>query len=338
VTAVGAALLSSVAPASAATGWTVASAPPQSASLSSVTAVPGSADAWAVGNLGGTFQPLIDSWNGSSWTQPTIPGVSGVGWLEGVDASSALTGVADISPTDAYAIGYSNNTNAGYVFNWNGTAWSQVAIPQPATGGTIPAGSTSLSAISADGPDNVWVVGSYLVPGTFQRAPYSLRFNGTAWSIVKLATVSGASASTGYTFGSAVANSPTDVWAVGETSLTTVKGASASTLIEHGNGTAWSVVPSPSPGSGAVLTGVTTSNAANDVWAVGSYTPTGASQPQNLILNWNGTTWSIVTRPNSGADDGLADVAASTGTGASIWAVGYSLSGGVVSPLILQGS
>lgn len=36
-------------------------------------------------------------------------------------------------------------------------------------------------------------------------------------------------------------------------------------LIEHFKGQAWSVVPSPSPGSNATLTGVTTSNAANTV-------------------------------------------------------------------------
>jgi hypothetical protein len=83
-------------------------------------------------------------------------------------------------------------------------------------------------------------------------------------------------------------NSPTDVWAVGDQGVTD---SSSSTLIEHWNGTAWSIVPSPSPGSDSDLTGVTTSNAANDVWAVGYYDPTGTAQGQTLTLNWNGTTW-----------------------------------------------
>jgi len=129
------------------------------------------------------------------------------------------------------------------------------------------------------------------------------------------------------------ANSPADVWAVGD------QGAAGSTnpvtAIAHFNGTAWSAVPSPSPGQRANLTGVTTSNAANNVWAVGSFTPAGSTSPQTLTLNWNGTAWTTVTSPNPTSFDTLNAVATNPGA-AIVWAVGATGQSGSFNPLILQ--
>ncbi len=59
---------------------------------------------------------------------------------------------------------------------------------------------------------------------------------------------------------------PNDVWAVGQS---TDFGA-GQTLIVHWNGTAWSTVPSPHPGTYSVLRSVSAVSA-NDMWAVGTY-------------------------------------------------------------------
>src|SRR5215472_12254238 len=88
------------------------------------------ADAWAVGRA---TQSLVTSslaahWNGTAWTVVATPHVPG----------SVLTSVADISPTDAYAIG------GAEALHWDGTAWSAFAVPAP--GGAIPA---LLSAVAA---------------------------------------------------------------------------------------------------------------------------------------------------------------------------------------------
>lgn len=74
--------------------------------------------------------------------------------LEGASAA----GVADISPTDAYAVGNSAATAAGSLVHWNGTAWSPVTLPLPAGANS----NTTLNAMSADGPDDVWIVGTFL--------------------------------------------------------------------------------------------------------------------------------------------------------------------------------
>ena len=105
----------------------------------------------------------------------------------------------------------------------------------------------------------------------------------------------------------------------------------ASTLIEHYNGTSWSIVPSPSPGTAPVLTGVSASSA-GDVWAVGQDDPSGSTTPQTLTLNWNGSAWSTVASPDAGSSSLLTSVSATPGA-AAIWAAGYSGTSGSFNPL-----
>ena len=88
--------------------------------------------------------------------------------------------------------------------------------------------------------------------------------------------------------------SPSDVWAVGAGPGVPTGGFSAhpTSVIEHWNGTSWTVVPSPNPnpqgnnGLGAVAA-VSSAN----VWAV-------REQLQGPFTeHWDGTSWSIVATP-----------------------------------------
>lgn len=80
---------------------------------------------------------------------------------------------------------------------------------------------------------------------------------------------------------------------------------------------------------------MTTGNAANDVWAVGSDTPSGASGSQTLTLNWNGTAWTQVASPNSGSASKLCSTSTTPGAGI-VWAVGSSGACCSLNPLVLQ--
>ena len=101
-----------------------------------------------------------------------------------------------------------------------------------------------------------------------------------------------------------------DVWTVGH--------SADNTLIEHWDGSQWSVVPSPDLGTD-VLIGVATV-AANDVWTVGYYTLPG--QPgQTLALHWDGASWSIIPTPTMGSSSYLRAVTAVAAD--DVWAVGY---------------
>jgi hypothetical protein len=89
-------------------------------------------------------------------------------------------------------------------------------------------------------------------------------------------------------------------------------------LIEHWDGTAWTVVPSPDPGSTEnELASVRAISPAN-VWAVGFYDD--GVGPRTLIVHWNGTAWTKVRSPNPANSDKLTSVRfASAKDG---WAVG----------------
>jgi hypothetical protein len=198
---------------------------------------------------------------------------------------------------------------------------------------------TTLNAISADGPNDVWIVGSYMIQVSQTNLRYetfSDHWNGSAWSVVPMPLVSGSDGLLVYQFSSVDAISPTNVWAVGGSGdhLVGIGGTSSNTLIEHYNGTSWSIVPSPDPGTNNGLTGVTESSPAN-LWAVGSYVPSGATQPQTLTLNYNGTAWSTVASPNQGSPSVLASVSTTPGD-AIVWAAGTSGATGSFNPLILQ--
>jgi hypothetical protein len=125
--------------------------------------------------------------------------------------------------------------------------------------------------------------------------------------------------------------SASDAWAVGEY---TVDGYGAvRTLIQHYDGTGWTIVPSPNRLLGVgrnqinTLLGVTAISS-SDVWAVG-YSVSLDDPYRTLTMHWNGSAWSIVDSPNytfPGAYNTLVDVSA-TGPN-DVWAVGGSALGG----------
>jgi hypothetical protein len=312
------------------TAWspvTTPATPGNTALLLGVSASSAS-DAWAVGRTQinkSSFEGLALHWNGTAWSVSAgFPGA-----LSPVGGASAV-GVADIGPGDAYAIGNSAATAVGSLAHWNGTAWSSVTLPLPPNAHS----NTTLNTISAHGPGDVWIVGTFLDSANGRNETFSEHFNGTAWKVVPMPPVNGSNINAFFQFNGIKANSRSDVWAVGDRGVIDVP-SSQKTLIEHFNGTAWRIVPSPSPGSIDALSGVTTSNASNSVWAVGADVRPGTSRGRTLTLNWNGTAWNVVTSPNAGSTDGVGAVATEPGA-AIVWAVGESGLPGSFNPLVLR--
>jgi hypothetical protein len=140
----------------------------------------------------------------------------------------------------------------------------------------------------------------------------AMHWNGSSWSMVSMPSEP---AGIYNKFSSVAAISPSNVWAVGEVENETTGSIVTTALIEHWNGTAWSVVSSPVTSTGTNLTGVTYSSA-TDVWAVGT-----DSSGTTLTLNWNGSAWSVVSSPSAGVEIALASVATTPG-GSIVQAVG----------------
>jgi hypothetical protein len=119
--------------------------------------------------------------------------------------------------------------------------------------------------------------------------------------------------------------SGSDAWAVGD--YGTGDGGVTKTLVLHWDGTAWSRVNSPSPGSG--LNGLTGVSAVSggDAWAVGN--SSSYDNPyviDTLILHWNGTAWTKVKSPNPSCPDDFISYndlyGVSARSGSDAWAVG----------------
>jgi hypothetical protein len=114
--------------------------------------------------------------------------------------------------------------------------------------------------------------------------------------------------------------SPDNVWVTGELSQSnnpTFVSALSGSLIEHWNGSTWSLVPVP----GAAQLGLTalTALSASDIWAVGqSVDSSGDSQP--AALHWDGHSWSAVSIPGVSGGDVLYAVSGSSAS--DIWAAG----------------
>src|SRR5262249_6461857 len=111
-----------------------------------------------------------------------------------------------------------------------------------------------------------------------------------------------------------------NVWAVG---MVAGSGFDApwQTLVEHWNGTVWSIVPSPNLSYDNRLFAVTALGA-NDVWAVGGASATPADMAQTLIEHWDGSQWRVVPSPNAGGNNYLFGLAATAAN--DVWAVGYN--------------
>jgi hypothetical protein len=143
-----------------------------------------------------------------------------------------------------------------------------------------------LSAVTALSRNDIWVVGGFYVPA---RDPHALleHWNGSQWCIrPDPYPITGMAGTESVTLRAVAAASTNDVWAVGNVDDVPVGHA----LIEHWNGSRWSVTPNPI--NGGVLEGVAAISS-TDAWAVGS----AVSGGRTLIEHWNGKQWSLI--PNS---------------------------------------
>ncbi len=324
------------------TRWTVVPSPSEpdiSNTLTAVAAVSAS-DVWAVGYLGTTtpMGPLALHWDGTVWSiipTPTLPpqvvspGLNGVAaistddvWAVGFDSrrhaltmhwdgtewslvsiptdpASSLLAVTAVSTDDVWAVGGSTTGFSGtyLILHWDGSTWSEVSV----------SGSGLLTAVDAVSADDVWAVGS-----TSTNQTLTMHWDGAAWSVVSSPNISGL----GNLLQGVSAVSADDVWAVGF-STPNILGdySNFMPLIEHWNGTEWSIVDNPAATSGKLyaVDALSTSNA----FAAGAQ-----FNPTTLIERWDGTQWNVTPSQNPGlADNTLLSVDALSPT--DVWAVGY---------------
>jgi hypothetical protein len=211
-------------------------------------------------------------------------------------AYGALTDVAVVSSTEAWAVGWvgERSSTRPVALHWTGLEWSPTHVPvRPRTGVTL----TGV-AIAADG---AWAVGSsdsaktaeyrpfvaHWTDGRWHRSPVGFRRQGWLGSV---ATVPGTS----------------QVWAVGSTPR--------HAIVLRWNGAAWRSHPGPVLGDRTSLDAVVAFRS-GVAWAVGTTIVDGKQRA--LTARWDGHAWRARAQ-------GLGSLTSVTGDSPrSVWAAGY---------------
>jgi len=203
--------------------WAIVPSPspnpnPQNGSLLAGVACPAAAECWAVGLMplrSGTVS-LTERWNGTKWAVVTTPS----------STDGQLAAAACATGSDCLAVG---NDDSGFALGqlWNGSKWLAEKPVRP--GGVT---RSAFEAVSCPGPACV-AVGNDVTAG---RPVVSLAegWTDTKWTVQPTPNPSGAK----FTFLHGVScASDSNCWAAGEWGSPT----GPRTLIEHWNGSAWSI-------------------------------------------------------------------------------------------------
>ena len=274
---------------------------------------------WAVGETGNSS--LIERWNGAAWS------IEQTGALPGTPPS-VLRDVTCTSESDCWAVGYNYSvtsattprvcpdrpipiciigemrfTRVNYnalLQRWNGTSWA--ASPPP----TVP-NATGLEGVTCNSPTDCWAVG-FLAATRLDT--FIAHYDGTVWLPVTSPSTPGANDDVLLRVACSAAS---DCWAVGFYRTPDNK---YKTLLEHWDGSSWSIFTAPGLSDTANLLTDVTCVAGGECWAV------GYSGLETLTARWDGTNWSITASPTP---DGAAGLLGITCRSASdCWAAGVS--------------
>ena len=234
----------------------------------------------AVGQNLQTMRPIIERWNGSSWSVVPSPNPG---------AASTLNAVACMSSTDCFAVGEAGTNPLAE--RWNGTSWKIAALPTTAGAGV-------LNAITCPSATNCFAVGTLISISDDASGTLVERWNGANWSLAPSPNSSGAY------------NTLSDVSCTSSSNCMAVGGSQTffrdnrRTLAQRWNGSTWVVVSSPNRPGYNELSSVACVSATNCTAVGKSANGTGGSTlaESTLAETWNGTRWSLASTPNrSGA-------------------------------------
>lgn len=277
------------------------------------------ASAIALAAVGVLALPMATAAAVSTWTIVSSP-----------DANSANNNFlysATCTPAgDCWAAGRFGNSG-GYqqtiIEHNSGSGWALVSSPS-----STPTQDNILDGITCIAVNDCWAVGQYN-PGLILTL--TEHYNGSTWSIVSSPNISSA---TQNVLTSVACVSANDCWAVGQWNS---NGGNFQTLIEHYDGSAWSLVTSPNSNGGDTdfLTGVACTSG-GDCWAVGDYYDGTAFH--TLIEENSGSGWTIVSSPNTETTEDNLLTGVTCAGGADCWAVGDYYNGNNYQTLILRQS
>jgi hypothetical protein len=277
-------------------------------------------DVWAVGvyvpSINGVLNTLAHHFDGTRWTAFALPNVGA--------QQNILQAVSMPTPGKAWAVG--NFINGKFqqqtlIEHFDGTVWSVVPSPSPGALQNI------LYGVAAITDTDVWAVGAFEDANDVWHT-LTEHWNGSAWSVVNAVDTG----TNGNQFYAVKALASNNVYAVGQSANT---GFPSQALIEHWNGTAWSVVNSPADAATALPLGLTA--AGSSLTLVGEQ-ETDAAPYTSYVASGAPTALAIQSTPTLGTGEN-DPFAVTIGNDGTTWIVGWAINptSDLHDPLVLQG-
>ena len=279
-------------------------------------------DVWAVGayspGLNSPLNTLAQHFDGTRWTAFPLPNVGA--------QQNILQAVSMPVPGKAWAVGdyisgkFQQQT---LIEHFNGAVWSVVPSPSPGALQNI------LYGVAAITDTDVWAVGASEDANNLWHT-LTEHWDGSTWTIVNAVDAG----SNGNQFYAVKALATNDVYAIGQQANSAFPGVA---LIEHWDGTAWSVVAGPADSSASALPlGITANSSALTV--VGEQ-ETDTAPYTSYVVSGAPTSLAIQSTPmmGTGENDPFAVTIAND---TSTWVVGWAINptSDLHDPLVLQRS
>lgn len=207
------------------------------------------------------------------------------------------------------------------------SVWSVVPTPNPAEGGRNVTENVQFYGSSSSSASDSWGVG--LSQGKKAKEfPLAEHWNGTSWTPTTVPVPTGRQ---GWLQG-VYDLSPTNAWAVGLSEPNNQGNSGLATLIEHWNGTDWSIVTSPNPVEPDESTGsldqlmAVSGTGPDDIWAVGWDYDARNGYIRAIFVHWNGSEWSASRTPGLTPSLGIANSVTAVSSN-DVWAAGEAADG-----------
>jgi hypothetical protein len=163
--------------------------------------------------------------------------------------------------------------------HFDGTTWRAVPTPNPVTNSTLD--QNVLLSVKAISATDVTAAGFILDSVQQRELTLVEHWNGVQWSVSESPNISADSGSLNTLTGIS-GSSSNDLYAVGFFGNSSTAGQ-PETMVEHFDGSTWSIVSSPTRGFAQHLNGVFALPNSNNVWTVGAFSQFGADPETGLL-------------------------------------------------------
>lgn len=229
-------------------GWSIQEVGTPDTFLWSIAAL-GPDDIWAAGSTGYVGNGLLLHWDGATWNRTEIP------------QAIVFRSIAALGPDDIWAVGQESTAqflDLTVAMHWDGATWTQFATPSPLM--IREEDENWLTSVAAVATDDIWATGIARDPdwGIVDR-PFTIHWDGTQWSMMDTPDPGGSK--TNNDLWGVVANSSSDVWAVGSLG----NEPNWNTFVLHWDGAVWTQDATSVPGRLLAVT----HDPSGGLWAMG---------------------------------------------------------------------